>query len=305
MQLWKFTLLFLSFSIFAFHSYAENEEIVNASFEENCCPNFCAESCLPYYAPFRFHASGVVGNGFGLDRRRASVGLFGATPMLCEEWQPFFDLQAHYLSHHEWAGNVGAGVRKWVCDNRAVGANIYYDYRDARRSFNQIGVGLESLGECFDFRINGYFPVGRKTRFFHPHVFDFPGGFIMICRERKFAHTGFDADVGRYFCLCAPFKFYSSLGTYYYRHKHFNHFWGGAFRLKAFLKDWLSFELRLTYDKVFHTRAQGIFTASFPLDNLFKNCEGVLDYCRNLLLQPVNRQEVIILDRSCCWRTNF
>ena len=75
---------------------------------------------------------------------------------------PFLDARGHVFNNGKWATNVGAGVRT-LLGNRAYGINAYYDYRNAGRfNSNQIGVGLETLGKLFDFRINGYLPVGAK-----------------------------------------------------------------------------------------------------------------------------------------------
>lgn len=262
----------------------------------------CVDNCQFCYHPVRLSLSGYVGEGMGHDTRRASASFFYSQPV--KSIHPFLDLRAHYLSHHRWASNAGLGVR-WedACANRIWGANLYYDYREHRvGDFNQVGVGLESLGSCFDFRFNFYYPVGKKKQS-HTKVFnDFIGPFEMTCREKVIAKRGASAEFGLPLYRCGCMQLYTALGAYYYRYKHIVNFWGGIARVAFRYTEYLSIEAKVTYDKDFHTKAQGIFTLTLPF-SLFTDCGCSESNC--LLWQPVVRNDVIILNSGCCWSQNF
>lgn len=260
---------------------------------------------IPAYSPTRLEISGIVGEGFGKDRRCASLKFFHAPKTFADNLQPFIDIREYYLSHDEWATNLGAGLRWFNSNDRIWGVNVYYDLRTRYRTFNQIGVGFESLGECLDFRLNGYFVMGRKKRARSTEVYNYPGGFRMTCTPLLCAGNGANAEVGTHFGLCYPFKFYTAIGPYYYGSKAIGHFWGGLLRLKAYFKDYFSLEGRVSYDRKYHLKGQGIFTVSIPFDYLFNACGCSMDICRGLLFQPVERNEIIPLDKRCCWRQNF
>lgn len=73
---------------------------------------------------------------------------------------PFLDLRGHIFDNGQLAANAGIGFRGEV-GGRTYGLNAYYDCRNTQKeNYNQVGLGLEALGDFWDFRINGYLPVG-------------------------------------------------------------------------------------------------------------------------------------------------
>jgi hypothetical protein len=65
--------------------------------------------------------------------------------------------------------------------NRIFGSYVAFDSRETHHNtFHQLGLGLESLGETWDFRINGYIPLGDSRQ---------------LADERRF-DTGFDISSG-------------------------------------------------------------------------------------------------------------
>jgi len=65
--------------------------------------------------------------------------------------------------------------------NRIFGGYVAFDSRETHHNtFHQLGLGLESLGETWDFRINGYIPLGDSRQ---------------LADERRF-DTGFDISSG-------------------------------------------------------------------------------------------------------------
>ena len=126
-----------------------------ASPEEENCP----DGKQHYRATIRHIESGGIGYEDGYTTLEAFLA---SDP---SQWKvtPFLDARGHIFDNGKWAANAGVGLRA-LWGNRAYGINTYYDYRNTGRfNSNQIGAGLETLGELFDFRINGYLPVGAKT----------------------------------------------------------------------------------------------------------------------------------------------
>lgn len=270
--------------------------------EASCC------ECSPIYVhPARLYMGGIVGKGLGCDNKRyATAGLFYAPFFNGQGFQPFLDVRGHYLKNNRWAANAGLGLRYLdCCNSRVWGANVFYDYRKiCLGPFNQIGVGLESLGTFWDVRANGYFPNKKrsKTQLFNHFI----GDFFAICRRWEFGLTGADAEAGAHLYRCGPFDLYTGLGGYYYRrHERCKNLWGGMARLKMLYTEYTSVEVVATFDQVYHTKVQGIFTISLPFEVLTKACHLATNYCQSLLLQPVIRNEIITVDRKCGWRSNF
>jgi hypothetical protein len=69
--------------------------------------------------------------------------------------------------------NVGIGYRRLACvplfwePERMVGLSVWADgtSTEAGNFFPQIGISYESLGELWDFRANGYIPIGEEDQF--------------------------------------------------------------------------------------------------------------------------------------------
>jgi hypothetical protein len=147
-------------------------------------------------------------------------GIEGFVPLSQTPGQDLAFLQGRALLSTEDArlgGNVVLGYRTYSRqNNRTWGGYVSYDIRDTGNStFNQVGLGLESLGDSIDFRANGYIPVGDTRRqtgessfsntSFTPQAPTFQGNYLAIGSlnqltevNRRFeaAMSGFDAEVG-------------------------------------------------------------------------------------------------------------
>ena len=111
-------------------------------------------------------------------------------------------------------GNLLVGHRAYSHNsNRIWGGYLSLDARDSDDSeFYQLGLGLESLGTVWDFRINGYIPLGDTTQTIDERTFDtgldvssgFEGNLLVLSSRREqqvvrledIALSGFDAEVG-------------------------------------------------------------------------------------------------------------
>ena len=121
----------------------------------------------------------IEGKGIGYDRGYTTIQAF-FTPHI-DRLVPIFDVRGHVFDDGKFAANAGLGLRYF--HSRVYGINAYYDYRQTHLfHYNQVAIGCESLGKKFDFRINGYFPVGRKQSFF-PHFRSNIIGLARKCRS--------------------------------------------------------------------------------------------------------------------------
>jgi hypothetical protein len=147
-------------------------------------------------------------------------GIEGFVPLSQKPGRNIAFLQGRALLSTEDArlgGNVVLGYRTYSRqNNRTFGGYVSYDIRDTGNStFNQVGLGVESLGDSIDVRANGYIPVGDTRRqtgessssntSFTPQVPNFQGNYLAIGtlnqltrvnRSYEAAMSGFDAEVG-------------------------------------------------------------------------------------------------------------
>jgi hypothetical protein len=217
---------------------------------------------------------------------------------------PFIDLRLHRFDNNEYAANAGFGLRGGTFNDKVIlGLNTYFDYRSDhfhRFHFTQIGLGFEALSDILDFRVNGYFPLKREETI-RRCVFDqYIGGFFMIKRRVEVALTGVNAEFGKILKKSHAASVYGAIGPYYYGGDVCRHAFGGKFRLRFLFSDFFFIDGIVTHDSLYKTRAQGQMGFTFSL-----GCPGKNQNKRNLLSQPIERNEIIVLDKYCKWRTNF
>src|SRR5689334_4156318 len=105
----------------------------------------------------------IESGGIGYQQGYTTLEAFFAADPSHWKFTPFLDARGHVFDNGKWAANAGIGLRTLWAD-RAYGINAYYDYRNTERFHsNQVSMGLETLGARWDFRINGYLPIGAKT----------------------------------------------------------------------------------------------------------------------------------------------
>ncbi|MBS0625889.1 MAG: inverse autotransporter beta domain-containing protein [Verrucomicrobia bacterium] len=263
-----------------------------------------AESCPDGQQHFRTSIRHIERGGIGYETGYSTLEVFLASDP--SQWvvTPFFDARGHIFDNGKWAANAGLGLRA-LWGNRAYGINTYYDYRNAGHfQSNQIGVGLETLGQLFDFRINGYLPVGAKTSGpYDPTFAYFSGNYMYISQKSKSAMKGADAEFGFHFGKPGLCDFYAAAGPYYYIGEIDPVTWGGKARLLGVFKDILTLEISDSYDRTFQNKFQGQIGLSFsfgPKSKIKKEnrtCK-LANTLNSRMLQPVGRQEIIVIDKT-------
>lgn len=254
--------------------------------------------------PMRIDVRHIEPNGIGYNKGYTTLeGFFSPTYSSFHRWIPFLDLRAHIFNDGKFAANGGLGLR-YLSDSRVWGINGYYDYRNTHHQhYNQIGLGLESLGKFWDFRINGYLPVGKKTsHLYHVRFNKFKGNYLFVRRTEEFALKGADAEVGLHVDNLKAAPFYFAIGPYYLSGKG-KATAGGQLRGSVELfHNYLRLEGNTSFDSLFKWIGQGQVSIQFPFGPRRKIIRRDDLSCSKLLmidkrsLQRVDRHEIIPVD---------
>ncbi len=252
--------------------------------------------------PMRVSARHIEGKGVGYNQGYTSVDGFFAffTP---KYWIPFLDLRGHIFNNGKPAANAGLGLR-YLASQRVWGINGYYDYRQSQRQhYNQVSIGLETLGTIWDLRINGYLPVGdKKSRFSHPHFDHFEDHHMIISRKREFALKSANAEIGFHVDAIKKVPFYFAGGPYYLVGEGKNA-WGGEARVAVDIFEYIRLESNASYDRIFKGIVQGQISLIIPFGHT-KEVKHRKNQCSReralwrRALQRVDRNEIIPLKKK-------
>lgn len=115
----------------------------------------------------------------------------------------FANVRARFDDHDGHEGNLGIGLRRMTESGFNLGGYGYFDRRrsETGNRFNQVTVGAEALGRDWDFRANGYVPVGEKARDLGPNgpsTATFTANTVVVstAHTEERALKGFDGEVG-------------------------------------------------------------------------------------------------------------
>lgn len=261
----------------------------------------CGLCCEMTPRPMRLSARHIEGKGVGYNQGYTTLEAF-ISPVYPrrENWIPFLDLRAHVFNNSKWAANAGAGAR-YITSSRAWGGNFYYDYRrTSQNHYNQVSLGFESLGEMWDFRINGYIPVGKtQSSLSHVHFAKFGGHSAFISGKQEVALKGANAEVGAHVNSDENALLYLAAGPYYLD-GHGKTAWGGEFRAAIDFGAYIRLEGNTSYDSLFHWIGQGQISLNLPFGakrNVRKNgnCCSTAHALSQRAVQRVDRNEIIAI----------
>jgi hypothetical protein len=171
----------------------------------------------------------------------------------------FLDGDGFVNNYGRWGSNIGLGSRIYNnSTNRILGFNTYWDNNDTPfGDFNQVGLGIESLGRYLDFRANGYIPVGRTetvvgVTYSNP---SFVGHSLMFDQHTitASAMNGFDTEVGGWVPYLGRYGLRAYGGAYGFQGPDAPATVGGHFRLEERATDNVDLNLTVDSDRVFHT----------------------------------------------------
>lgn len=250
-----------------------------------------------YFLSIRRNQGRTVGNKISYTTLEAF-----SFPLDYKSVWPFLDFRAHrFDSRDKYAANLGLGCRfapKFT--DQVFGMNVYYDTRNAHcNSFEQIGLGFEMLGKCWNCRLNGYLPIGKKQVLDSTCFFDsFIGSYYMFRKNYVRALPGLDFELESYLASICCVDVYVGMEAYYYKGDRCRgNVYGAEYRLTTWYCDYLSFSIGVTHDCIFKTRVQGILSLTYP----FKCFCGT----DKRLFYSVRRREIIVLDRHSEWQWNW
>ena len=176
------------------------------------------DACSPSQYTRRASIRHIEGGGVGYNKGYSTLEAFIAADPNLWSCTPFLDLRGHIFNDGKVALNTGLGLRS-ILGSRVYGINSYFDFRNTNhRNYNQVGLGLETLGKLIDVRVNGYLPVGRKVSSPYDIGFNsFSGNSILVNRKFQYAMKGVDGELGFHLGKASDFDFYGALGPYYFK----------------------------------------------------------------------------------------
>lgn len=206
----------------------------------------------------------------------------------------YFDNRAHVLNNGKWAASSGIGYRyRYDPLNRVFGVNLFGDFRNyTNTNFWQLGLGLETLGEIFHYRLNGYLPIAKPYKV-HSIEFDrFEGNHAYVTSNINQAMWGIDGEIEAECYSYRDMDFSIAAGGYYYNGVKSKSAVGAKARATVTLYD--AFHLRAisSYDHIFHFNLQGEIGLSFafgkekfPLQKRGKKCSRTRLCCEDQVAQ--------------------
>lgn len=182
----------------------------------------------------------------------------------------------------DFGGSILVGYRDYLGEhNRIRGGYIGIDGRSTGNSdFFQLGLGYESLGENWDFRINGYLPLGDRSNTITDSVVDtglqlssrFAGNQLIVDSQRQrqrlfqqeIALGGLDAEAGYQIWQWDEGDLKAFGGLYLYDAPELDTYLGWRLRLAANFTPNFSGGLALQDDGLFGSRLVLSVGATFP-----------------------------------------
>jgi hypothetical protein len=217
------------------------------------------------------------------------------------QWIPFLDARAHVFNNGQPAANAGVGAR-YLTSSLVYGVNTYYDYRKTVHDhYNQVSIGLEAMTERWDFRLNGYVPVGsKKSGYYKSRFSHFKGNYAYLSSKREFAMYGSNFEASYHITKWKDIDIQTAFGPYYFYNQSKNAV-GGEVRVSAKFYDMVKLTASGSYDPVFKGIGQGEIGFIIPFGPRGKvksknaNCKKQL-LLHERALQNVERNEIIVAD---------
>ena len=201
--------------------------------------------------------SGVVGNDIG----DTSFDLFWPFEANGDDRFLFLDLRTHMNDQGRGGASTGMGYRSYNEQlDRIFGLSGWWDWdKSHHRTYRQAGVSFESLGQFFDFRANGYFPLTTE----HHTVYDstdyanpYFGGFnILVDRTRVFEsnYRGVDAEVGSPLPVLGRYGARGYMGIYHWSSENDRDTTGWKARVETQVTDDVMVGVSVSRDSLFGT----------------------------------------------------
>lgn len=244
----------------------------------------------------------VEGKGVGYHHGYTSLEAFFAPAYWVQgRFLPLLDFRVHIFNNGLPAANAGIGLR--YLSKRTWGVNAFYDFRETKRkNYNQISVGLESLGKVWDFRVNGYLPILQKTTsLYNTHFSHFSGHSMMLSNNQQFAFKSLQAEIGTHAIKVRHRPAYLAMGPYYLA-GYGKATWGGRGRFGFDFFNYMRAEASVSYDSLFQWIGQGQIRLTVPFGpkkarslKWSSSCRTEKQIARQAV-QRIDRNEIIPID---------
>lgn len=170
-------------------------------------------------------------------------------------------------AENTWTGSLGVGYRQMALIKNypsILGAYLIGDYSNTAtgQNLHELNLGLESLGFNWDFRLNGYLPIGKKRWDIENWADNF-GDYDYVSftgheeRDAWFVYheetgIGADAELGRKLFTVNNMEFKAYANGYFYNMYSHDDLYGGGARLTFKPNSYLEFSLSDSYDNYKH-----------------------------------------------------
>jgi hypothetical protein len=246
-----------------------------------------SEACLSPFRRVHISARHNEARGIGYHNGYTTLEVFGIYDQYSKYFMPFLDLRGHVFNNGKLAGNVGIGERTVIPSiDHTFGSYLYYDVRNVGHHLviNQLSPGLELVGKRMEYRINGYFPVGRDESHRYGYQFNkFRGHHILLKAKQFRALKGGDAEIGVHITQSTHYDLYAAAGSYYLQASHASS-WGGRTRLLGRYKEYFALEVAYSYDHLFRSVVQGSVALTLPLGAKLQRMGRTCPQANDLLL---------------------
>lgn len=244
----------------------------------------------------------IEARGIGYEKGYTTLEGFLALLDPSEPWTELLDIRTHLFDDGKFAANAGLGFR--YVEERVWGINVYYDFRfSPHEDYHQLGAGIESLGDLWDFRANWYHPIKRqKSSSFDRKFEDTEDGRKHYKCKREYVMKGVNAEIGAHSSEMTWGTLYAAMGPYYLEDQK-KHTWGGEARLTFETLDYIRLECSGSYDQIFHGIVQGQISLMIPLGTKKEVPlrEGYTcpqeQMLRKRMMQTVDRSEIIPIEK--------
>lgn len=246
---------------------------------------------------------------FGLQHRSQGYG-YNAGYTSLDAFVPLYQDDEHWLTGFQgnvlldnggdFGTNLGLLTRQYRDDwDRIFGINSFYTHRQQDgQPYHQMGIGVETLGDRLDWRMNAYFPFGtevRRAKNTYVTSAVFSGRDVLVNYLANKALAGFDTEIGG--PLPASLDIVRAyIGLYHFRGEQSDSFVGVQGRLEARLNQNLHLHGGITNDKTFGTNV--VFGISLWLPGYNPPTSSVYGPVADRLGEDVWRNQNIVIEQS-------
>jgi hypothetical protein len=210
----------------------------------------------------------------------------------------FLDAQGKSNLDTAWFGSLGMGYRQAYQDKRILGAYVFADRNISpqNNAFWFVSPGLESMGQVWDFRVNGYIPASTQREFVSSNFASDTGDYSYvdvtgheqydtIVNSYEEVGWGADAEIGRTIPLLTGLRVY--VGGYHFSLNDSDDINGVAGRFEYPITSHISLNFRDSYDNQQHNSA--VVGLRFSLGGIKKTPHDPAQPIQQRLLDPVER----------------